>query len=289
MTLAGFQGTVNEVQWGKLLSGVGQKYVLASGGDVTSAGRTLTVPPRVDIGCGVMVEENASTNITVPTPAAGQWHLLVLRRSWSTRTAAYQLIPGATTADAAQTAPPATLPAARQKTPGITDDEPVAWVHTRASTTLLSIWQLSAKSGGVVPGPWALLDPVEQGMGVAYSESTGEVYAQNGTSWRLYTNGDWIVAPNLSQWGTLARLSYRKRADGVVELLGHGVKAAGYGLFVLPVGMRPGVIGADTGIRTTDTYTPTRSFVIRGSGSVEYGDNTSGQGIAIDFRFKAVG
>lgn len=123
----------------------------------------------------------------------------------------------------------------------------------------------------------------------AYCLSDSCEYSRRSGTWRLLTDGEWIVAPNLNQWGTLARLSYRKRADGIVELVGYAVKNAGFGLFVLPAGMRPGVIGADTGIKTVDTYTPTRSFTIRGSGSVEYGDNTSGQGVAIDFRFKAVG
>ena len=49
MTLAGFQGTVTEVQWAKLMGAVGQKYVLASGGGIASAGRTLTIPPRVSL------------------------------------------------------------------------------------------------------------------------------------------------------------------------------------------------------------------------------------------------
>ena len=156
MTLAGFQGTVTEVQWAKLMGAVGQKYVLASGGGIASAGRTLTIPPRVSIGCGVLVDESSVTNIVVPTPAAGQWHLLVLRRAWSTRTAAYQLIPHTATTDAVQAAPPGGFPAARQKIAGGADDEPVAWVHTRASTTVLTIWQMSTTPGGIVDGTWAL-------------------------------------------------------------------------------------------------------------------------------------
>lgn len=170
---AGFQGTVNEMQWAQLMAGVAQKYTLLSGDPVRSSGRVLSIDPRVQVGAGVMFEHDAVKSLTVPTPATGQWHLLVARRNWTSKTVAYELIAGNVTADADQSSPPLVLPAARNKVVGITDDEPIAWVHARSSTTVLKLWQMSTKRDGVVPGAWALFDPAEQGIRRAFSENDG--------------------------------------------------------------------------------------------------------------------
>lgn len=182
----GFQGTVNEVQWAKLMAGLGQKYTLVSGDPVRSTGRTVFIDPRLQIGAGVAFEHDAVKSLVVPTPAAGQWHLLVARRVWGgTPSVSYVLIPGATTADAAQATPPATLPAARNKTPGLTDDEPVAWIHTRASTTTLTLFQMSTKRDGRVPGIWAMFSPDEQGMFSVFSEADNSEYVWIAGAWRI--------------------------------------------------------------------------------------------------------
>lgn len=173
----GFQGTVNEAQWAKLMGGYGQKYTLVNGDPVRSTGRTLYVDPRLQIGCGVAFEHDAVKTVAVPVPAAGAWHLLVARRTWgSSPSVTYALVAGATTADAEQSTPPAALPAARNKTPGLLDDEPVAWVHARASTTTLKLWQMSVKRDGRVPGIWAIYDAAEQGIFTAFSEADNGLY-----------------------------------------------------------------------------------------------------------------
>lgn len=164
MTIAGFQGTVSETQWAQIMTAVAQKYTLVSGDPVRSSGRTLLIDPRTSVGAGVMVATDTVTSVTVPAPTTGQWHLLVLRRTWGvSRSAQYMLIPGATGPNAAQAAPPSTLPAGRNKSVGVVDDEPVAWVYARSGTTELQIWQMSAKPGGIIPGMWAVWDLAEQG------------------------------------------------------------------------------------------------------------------------------
>lgn len=51
---------------------------------------------------------------------------------------------------------------------------------------------------------------------------------------------DWVVVTQLGASGASPRVKYRRR-DGLVEIIGRGTKGANsYGLFVLPVGMRPG-------------------------------------------------
>lgn len=180
----GFQGTVDEAQWAKLMAGVGQKYTLVHGDPVRSSGRTLQIDPRLQIGAGVAFEHDAVKSVTVPTPSSGQWHLLVARRTWGVSSAVvYALVAGATTADAVQTVPPTTLPAARNKAVGLVDDEPVAWVHTRASTTTLNIFQMSTKRDGRVPGLWAMFNPDEQGIYKVYSEADTAEYVWSGSTW----------------------------------------------------------------------------------------------------------
>lgn len=193
----GFQGTVDEVQWADLMAGIGQKYTLVKGDPVRSTGRTVFIDPRVQIGCGVLFEHDAVKSLTVPAPATGQWHLLVARRVWSSRTVSYVLVAGNVTADAAQTAPPATLPAARNKTVGLTDDEPIAWVHARASVTTLSLWQMSVKRDGRVPGLWAMFDPNEQGMYRVSSEAESTEYVWRGTAWEKQSSPEFkaIITP----------------------------------------------------------------------------------------------
>ncbi|MDI6024458.1 hypothetical protein QBL02_13000 [Leucobacter sp. UT-8R-CII-1-4] len=200
----GFQGTVDEVQWAALMAGIGQKYTLVAGDPVRASGRVVSIDPRAQIGCGVLYEHDAVKTVTVPTPATGQWHLLVARRVWSSRTASYVLVAGNVTADAAQTAPPATLPAARNKTVGLTDDEPIAWVHARASVTTLSLWQMSVKRDGRVPGLWALFDPNEQGIYRAYSETDGAEYSWSGSAWRPGVSKSYVSVYGLQRAITTA-------------------------------------------------------------------------------------
>lgn len=195
----GTQGTVNEVQWAKLAEGFGQKYTLVSGNAVTSSGRNLSIPPRVSIGCGVAVEVTTAETRAVPVPAAGQWFLLVLRRQWgANRGATFELINGPTTTDAAQTTPPTTLPAARNKQPGLIDDEPVAWVHARASTTTLAIWQMQTKRDGRVPGIWAMFDANEQGMFDVFSEADGATFVWLSGAWQPTEGNSFRIVRNAS-------------------------------------------------------------------------------------------
>ena len=195
ITFWGVQGTVNEVQWANLAQGFSQKYTLVRGNPVTASGRVVTIPARLSVGCGVAVDNNTNETLTVPTPAAGQWHLLVLRRVWgASRGASYMLIPGPTTTDALQTTPPTSLPGVRNVTPGVMDDEPVAWVHTRASVTTLTLFQMSARQNGVVFGPWGLWSGAEQGIYRALSLSDSREYRWSGTAWVLADMGHITLA-----------------------------------------------------------------------------------------------
>lgn len=233
----GTQGTVNEVQWAKLAEGFGQKYTLVSGNAVTSSGRNLSIPARVSIGCGVAVEVTTAETRAVSIPAAGQWFLLVLRRQWgASRGATFELIPGPTTTDAVQTAPPAALPAARNKTPGLIDDEPVAWVHARASVTTLTIWQMQTKRDGRIPGIWAMYDANEQGLYTVFAEADNTEYVLINGVW----HGAWNIVMEAGPAGSL-RAQYRK-VGSMIEMRGIGTKAANtYNLFTLPSGYRPAI------------------------------------------------
>ena len=203
ISLWGVQGTVNEIQWAKLAQGFSQKYTLVNGNPVTAAGRTLTITPRLSVGCGVAVENSTNETVVTPTPTTGQWFLLVLRRVWgASRGASYALVNGPTTSDAAQTVPPSTLPGARNNTPGVMDDEPVAWVHARASTMALNIFQMSARPNGVVFGPWGLWSGEEQGIYRALSLSNMVEYRWSGTQWERDDQFIFGALTSITQAGT---------------------------------------------------------------------------------------
>lgn len=160
---AGFQGSVSEVQWGKINSVPDRKYRLIAGTPVRGAAtRQVIVDPRGSVGCGVLVENTTAETLSAPAVGAGtgRWYLLVLRRTWGTsRGAAYLLLEGDATANAVQSVMPNAFPASRQESPGLVDDEPVAWVHIRSGTSVPKIWNLMRlKHNGVLTDPstaWA--------------------------------------------------------------------------------------------------------------------------------------
>lgn len=275
----GFQGTVDEVQWATLMAGIGQKYTLIAGDPVRASGRVVSIDPRAQIGCGVLFEHDAVKTVTVPTPATGQWHLLVARRVWSSRTVSYVLVAGNVTADTAQTAPPATLPAARNKTVGLTDDEPIAWVHARASVTTLNIWQMSVKRDGRAPGLWALFDPHEQGIYRAFSEADSGERFWNGSAWvgaggntspiplRIGVAASGFAGPSVTVSGGVATVVGRINNGNGLTLT-----ASFQQIGVLPAGARPsGSVIAPA----TNAGTPTGVVQIQASGDISVAGNAA--------------
>ena len=87
----GFTGTINDLQWAGMAPLLGHDDVgdaAATAGVTQVAGfRRVLVPAGVFAGWGVqtVVTPAESPAADMPAPAAGQWHLLVLRRIWASK------------------------------------------------------------------------------------------------------------------------------------------------------------------------------------------------------------
>lgn len=246
---AGFQGTVSESQWAEIAKGFGQKYTLVEGPAVRSSGRIVYVDPRASVGAGVLVKNTTVESLTIPAPATGtgQWYLVALRRTWgASRGAAYVLIPGLAGTNAAQTAPPANFPAARNKQVGLLDDEPVAWAYTRSGTSTLQLWPMHARPSAVVPGLWALWDALEQGFMRAWSEADGAEALAVGSAWILqgYDTG-WVACVRASGVGKQGTREPEVRRIGKTVHIRWGVTSANFTVngnfdaFTIPAGFWP--------------------------------------------------
>jgi len=142
ITASGFDGSVNETQFAKMMTGAGVSRSVAGTADyaataVTGA-RAVTVDPGSAYAFGVIAESDAATVLNMAAPTAGQWHLLVLKRDWTNNTIVLALIPGETTSESTPTFAPATLPAL-EGTPGVRDDQKLFWLWVNSATTGVKI------------------------------------------------------------------------------------------------------------------------------------------------------
>lgn len=273
---AGFQGTVSESQWAEIAKGFGQKYTLVDGPAVRSSGRIVYVDPRSSVGAGVLVKNTTVESLTIPAPATGtgQWYLVALRRTWgASRGAAYTLIPGLAGTNVAQSAPPTTFPAARNKQVGLIDDEPVAWAYARSGTSVLQLWPMHARPSAVVPGIWALWDPIEQGFMRAWVEADNAEAVWTGSAWILqaYDTG-WVNCSLFSGIAMQGSMLPQVRRIGKLVKMYWGIAASGSNLspnaskdaFTIPEGFRPpsgrsfyGAVASSSAAATGGTYIST--------------------------------
>lgn len=202
----GFNGTVNEIQWAKLAPFIGQDDVgdAAAVAGVTQVPgfRRVLVPAGVVTGWGVQTTLSAAESpaADMPAPAAGQWHLLVLRRVWATKATSLLTIPHTTTTNVAQTAPPTTYPAAMLANPGVQDDVPYAWLWVNVTTTNVAIWpilkptntaRILALEGNAQPaGTTAQRDAYwNTPAGIPADATAGRALQDKGASWRNASTG----------------------------------------------------------------------------------------------------
>lgn len=150
-TSAGYDGTVDEAQWAKIHAMVGVLYAVAGAGDLLVSGtaRGIQAAAGSALGYGVLDVVATTSPVSLATPAAGQWFLIVLRRDWATNTSSVVAIPSSTGADAVMGTPPS-LPTKAvggpfYGNPGVRDDQPLAWAWTRASTTAVTVIDLRTR------------------------------------------------------------------------------------------------------------------------------------------------
>lgn len=150
----GFDGTINELEWSKLSSLLGNGYVAAGNGDclVTAVpgARSVSVAAGALYGDGVLSTNSAAETVAMTTPVNGQWYVIALRRTWATNTAALVAIAGATTTTTTPTAPPTSFPTLNTNT-GVLTDQPIAWAWCNSANTTVVVYDIRLKAVKSLP------------------------------------------------------------------------------------------------------------------------------------------
>lgn len=145
MTTSGFDGSMDEAQFAKLMSLAGVRYSVEGATDflVTEvpSTRSVSVAGGSAYGSGVLASSNAAITAALPTPTLGAWHLIVLHRDWAANTVTVKTIPGVTTTLTTPTVPPTTFPAF-DNVPGVLDDQKLAWAWVNTNSTAVLLFDL---------------------------------------------------------------------------------------------------------------------------------------------------
>lgn len=175
---AGFDGTVDEVQFAKMLN----RYAVVGPDDfkasnVAGADRTLSVANGTALGPGTLNVGTAFSPIQFDAVTSGtsRWDLVVLRRDWQPPGGLTELkvIKGGATQ---------TLPA-RNQNPGVIDDQPLYLQQVNAGSTSLGtridlrVW---VGAGGA---------EVVSSLALSYLAAPGAQIRLGGVEWR-YSPGD---------------------------------------------------------------------------------------------------
>lgn len=141
----GFDGTINEAQWSEMAGLLGNGYVAADASScITTAvggARKVSVSAGTLYGDGIVTVLDAAEEVTLTTPANGQWYVVALRREWAGNTTSLVSVAGATTTTTTPTAPPSTLPTLNAD-PGVITDQPIAWAWANSANTTVVVYDM---------------------------------------------------------------------------------------------------------------------------------------------------
>lgn len=216
---AGYSGTVNEAQWSRLFDAA-PYWVDLAGGQVAAVAnaRSVSIADGAIFGRGVRDVLTGVANLVLAPPASGGlWYLIAARRTWGTGASTTVVaITGGTTDGTVPATPPTTLPtgaassgsAGFQRSPGVVDDQPLAWVHVRAADTTLTLFDLRLQL--TVAGDLcaqsvhalnfqALTGNVRAGSLMACAD--GFTYRWGGSTWRRW-DSEWANGDNFGYQGT---------------------------------------------------------------------------------------
>lgn len=103
-----------------------------------AASRNVSIAAGSAFGRGVKTTLSAPEAVTIATPVAGQWYLIVLRRTWATKVTALVALPSTTTTATLPDITAISVPTTATgltNTPGTVDDQPICWVWVRNTDT----------------------------------------------------------------------------------------------------------------------------------------------------------
>ena len=196
----GFDGTINELEWAKLSSNLGNSYVAATLSDcavtAVSGARQVSVSAGTLYGDGINSTNSAPEVVSLTTPVNGQWYLIVLRRTWATNTSALVVVAGATTTTATPTTVPGSYPTINTN-PGVVTDQPIAWAWCNSANLTVIVSDLRST-------PMKPTETIPTGFLMQYAGST----APNG----------WLLADG----SALSRITYAKLFAAINTTYGAG-------------------------------------------------------------------
>lgn len=176
ITSIGYDGSVNETQWAKMIPLVGSSNYGVAGPDDFKVTPHATMDRGVNIavgsawGYGVYDTSNSTVSLQGATVGSGsRWDLVVARRNWSGTG-------GVTSVVIVQGTATRALPA-RNTTPGTLDDQPLALVQFTAGQSAptavvdLRCW---SRNGGLV---------ARDDLALTYLKEPGASIMINGTQW----------------------------------------------------------------------------------------------------------
>lgn len=136
ITSVGYDGTVNEVEWSKMITRVGTAEYGVDGNSsfvVTPAtgDRAISVSPGIAWGQGVLDTSNSAQNLLLEASTSGsRWDTVVIRRDWTPVRGVTSLVVLKGTATKA-------ISNSRLWNPGVKDDQPIALVRVVAGSTAI--------------------------------------------------------------------------------------------------------------------------------------------------------
>jgi hypothetical protein len=185
ITSIGYDGSINEAQWAKMIPLVGSSnYGVAGAGDFkvtphATMDRGVNIATGSAWGYGVYDTSDATISLQGNTVGSGtRWDLVVIRRNWSGTG-------GSTTVMIVQGTASKVLPS-RNTTPGTLDDQPIALVQFTAgqsAPTAIVDLRCWSRNGGLV---------AKDDLALTYLKEPGASIMINGTQWNceLDANGN---------------------------------------------------------------------------------------------------
>ncbi|WP_104127999.1 hypothetical protein [Cryobacterium sp. Y57] len=189
ITGSGFDGTMNEAQFAKLMNLAGVRSAVSSTADFAATQVTGIRSVSISAGDayvpGVVATSTAAEVVAFSAPAAGQWHLIVLRRTWATNVCELVAVTGGATSSTTPSKPPTTYPAINS-TPGVIDDQPLWWAWVNVTNTNVALYDLREMG---IDARLAVTTAVITEIASSWSIASQDVTRQNGlvTAWIIAT------------------------------------------------------------------------------------------------------
>jgi hypothetical protein len=257
ITSIGYEGSVNEQQWGKLAPRLGVDASVGEGLNatvLTTSDRTVRIAPGYATGWGVHDVSDANIDLQAPIVGSGsRWDTVAIRRTWKVAS-----VPGFTSLIVVQGTSAKAIAAGLNNQPGVIADQPLYLIRSTAGQAQLQeiadirqwasppIWRLD----NTIPDPalYRYGQVVIQNVGIGSTD----ILIRRGTpgteSWTSLLRPKWVTVNPVSGIVAASGLTGRvTKSGGKVTLEGSFKRSSGesfaantiYSLFTLPTGYGP--------------------------------------------------